>query len=127
MSVGTASLWTPQGGQELTRHTLALVLRFVDPFEPAPPIASGSLLIESFPKKSVRIYTDGTGAVYNRESIAALKDFTTHNTPYVKASAVTGAEGLRMLAVNAAASVTGRQIKAFATRAEALDWLAAVN
>ncbi len=89
--------------------------------------AEASTLIETFPKKSVRIYTDGTGAVYNRESIAALKDFTTHNTPYVKASAVTGAEGLRMLAVNAAASVTGRQIKAFATRAEALDWLASVN
>ena len=89
--------------------------------------AEARKIIEAFPKHSVRIFTDGTGAVYNRESMSALKDFTTHNTPYVKASAVIGAEGLRALAVNTAAAVTGRQIRAFATQIEALDWLAAAN
>lgn len=85
--------------------------------------AAGAL-IASLPLKSARVFTNGIGAVYSKDSLAALKEFTIHNTPYIKASAVIGADSLRAFALKAVALVTQRNIQPFSTREQALDWLA---
>jgi hypothetical protein len=47
-----------------------------------------------------------------------------HNTPYIKASAVVGANGIRLVLLQTAIFLTRREIKAFPTRQKAMDWLA---
>jgi hypothetical protein len=83
--------------------------------------------IATVPPKSALILTDVTDAVYTSVSSAAIKDFSSKNTPYVKASAVVGADGLRSVLLQAVASITKREIRTFKTRDEAMDWLAAHN
>jgi hypothetical protein len=85
--------------------------------------AAGDWIVKQ-PLNSVRAYTDGSGAVYSKQSYAALKAFTVQNTPHILASAVIGADGLRTAAMRAVALVTGRSIRPFATREDAWDWLA---
>ena len=88
-------------------------------------VQSSVSLIDGRPPRSMRILTDVTQAAYDKEGLAILKDWAQHNTPYVLASAVVGADGLRAAALNAVAFITNRNIRPFATRNEALDWLAA--
>lgn len=97
------------------------------PEDAIPILTKAGELIETFPAHSVRAFTDATGAIYSKESFNALKAFTIHNTPHMKASAVTGADGLRVFAMRAVAVVTQRHIKPFQTRQEALDWLVSVD
>ncbi len=79
--------------------------------------------IARLPPESGLILTDVTDAVYNQEGAAAIKEFALHNTPYVKASAVVGADGLRSISLKSVALLTRREIKPFKTRDEALEWL----
>jgi len=80
-------------------------------------------VIASFPPKSALILTDSTDATYNAEVSAAMKAFTAKNSPYVKGSAVVGADGMRKVLVSAIRVATKRDIRTFDTRDEALDWL----
>jgi hypothetical protein len=80
--------------------------------------------IVRMPLKSVRIFTDARNAVYNKESMEALKAFSMKAGPYIKASATTGQEGLRSVAKKAVETTAKRDINSFKTRQEALDWLA---
>jgi hypothetical protein len=90
-----------------------------------PTLQEAQASISSLPAKSALILTDATDAVYNQESSNAIKAFSKYNTPYIKASAVVGADGLRAILLQAVAALTNREIKPFKTRAEALEWLAA--
>lgn len=90
-------------------------------------MANASTLISSKPEKSVRIFTDATNATYTTAVLSALKNFTTHNSRFVRASAVIGADGIRALAVATAAKVSGRKIKVFDNREQAFDWLITAN
>lgn len=91
----------------------------------AKPVIQASVpLIEGNPPKSVRILTDVTGAGYDKEGLDVLKEWAQRNTPFVRASAVVGAEGLRAAALNAIVFLTNRNIRSFPVRAQALDWLA---
>lgn len=80
-------------------------------------------IIRLFPPKSALILTDATNARYNQASAAAIKEFAVQNTPYVKASASVGIEGLRELLRGAIERRVERSINAFETRTEAMDWL----
>ena len=79
--------------------------------------------IAAFPSKSVLALTDVTDAIFDSESSQALKDFASKNTPYMKASAVVGADGLRAVLLSTVRLFTKREIKAFSTREGAMDWL----
>jgi hypothetical protein len=74
--------------------------------------------------KTALIITDVTNTVYNKESAAAFKKLAARNSHYIKASAVVGADRMRTFVLKTIASLTGRDIKLFKTRNEALDWLA---
>ncbi|MHC1783145.1 MAG: hypothetical protein AB9891_10400 [Anaerolineaceae bacterium] len=82
-------------------------------------------IIKKFPLKSVLVYTDVTNAAYTKEIANAMKDFTRDNTPYVKASAVRGAEGIRMVLLQTVALMTRREMKTFDDEKTAKDWLTA--
>jgi len=79
--------------------------------------------IVALPPKSVLLLTDATDVAYNRDTANALKAYASHITPHIKASAVVGADGVRSIILQVVATFTGRDIKAFKDREEALDWL----
>jgi hypothetical protein len=74
--------------------------------------------------KTALIITDVTNTVYNKDSVAAFKKLAARNTHFIKASAVVGADSLRAVLLKTIAALTGRDIKLFKTRNEALEWLA---
>jgi len=80
-------------------------------------------LIAARPAKAVRTLFDATGATYNAEMVGVLKEFTKHNEPYVRASAVLGIEGVLSIALVAISRFSGRVFKTFKDRQAALDWL----
>jgi hypothetical protein len=79
--------------------------------------------IAKLPPKSVLILTNAANTVYNTQTSNAIKEFTARNSPYVKASAVIGADGLRGVLLKTVAMLTKREIKPFDTQLEAMDWL----
>jgi hypothetical protein len=92
--------------------------------ESLPVINEAQKLIASRPAKTALVLMDVTNCFYNAEGAMALKLFARNNSPYIKASASVGAKGLRLLLHQATAAFAGREIKAFDTRNQALDWLA---
>ena len=74
---------------------------------------------------SVLTLTDVTNTAFNSKVSEAMKEFVSHNRPYVNAAAVVGVTGLRQIIYNAVMKFSGRKLTAFDTLAEAKDWLAA--
>jgi hypothetical protein len=92
----------------------------------AAVLQSAHKVINKYPPKSALVYTDVTNATYTKEIATAMKDFTRDNTPYVKASAVKGADGIRMVLLQTVALMTRREMKTFDDETTAKDWLAKV-
>jgi hypothetical protein len=82
-------------------------------------------MIASQPPKSVLAVFDATGASFNMEMLSKMKEFTSSNTPYIKAAAVVGITGLLEVALSTIAKFAGRDFISFKTRQEAIDWLVA--
>ena len=80
-------------------------------------------VIAKQPQKSALIMTDSTDATYNMEVSNAMKAFSSKNTPYVKGSAVIGADNVRKILVTAIRVATKRDIRTFDSREQAMDWL----
>jgi hypothetical protein len=80
-------------------------------------------IIRSQPESSLLILTDVTGARYNLEVVEKLKQFTRDNTPYVRASAVVGLDGLKKVVYNAVIMFSRRKISVFDDTEQAKDWL----
>ena len=83
--------------------------------------------ISAMPAKSVLLLTDVTNAVYNSASSRAIKEWSSKNTPFIKASAVVGASGFLATVLAGIRLFTGRDIRSFDTRNEAMDWLITVK
>ena len=79
--------------------------------------------ISKKPPKSCLVLTDVSGATYNKPVAEAIKDFVKKNTPFIKASAVVGAEGVRQVLLQTVIFLPRRELKSCNSRAEALDWL----
>ena len=93
------------------------------PEQAIPLLREGQRKIALMPPKSVLLFTDARNAVFNKVSLAALKEFSKEITPNIKASASLGSDGLRAVALDIVVNLTGRNIKSCETRQEALDWL----
>lgn len=72
---------------------------------------------------SLLTLTDFTDLQYNRDMASALKEFTAHNKPFVKAAAVVGVTGLKKIIYDALIKITKRKIELFDTLEAAKDWL----
>ena len=81
-------------------------------------------IIASQPHNSVNTLTDVTEVHYDRETAEALKLYTQHNKPYVRAAAVVGVVGLKKVLYRAILALTGRDIHLFDDLESARDWLA---
>jgi len=81
-------------------------------------------IIGAKPPRSVLLLTDVTKAFFNARGIAAIKEWSAWNTPYLKASAVLGIWGIYRIVYEAVVKLVGREIVCFDTEADALDWLA---
>jgi len=84
-------------------------------------LKDGQSEISKLTSKSALVFSDITNAA---DGAAAFKEFISHNTPYVKAFAVVGAKSLYAFFLKTVSTLTGRVIKSFRTRNEALEWLA---
>jgi hypothetical protein len=61
--------------------------------ELAAVVAEAKKAVSSQPQASVLALTNVTETELSKDSSAIIKDFTAHNKPYIKASAVVGVEG----------------------------------
>ncbi|MCU0607619.1 MAG: hypothetical protein MUF78_09430 [Candidatus Edwardsbacteria bacterium] len=81
-------------------------------------------IIKGCPQQSVRTLLDYTGMHYDVTGVEAQKNYSAAVTPYVKASATIGMDGLKRVILRSVARITGRNIKAFDDLEAAKDWLA---
>lgn len=86
-------------------------------------VAEARHYIASRPPRSVLSLFDATQTLYNTETLTAMKEFTKHNEPYMKASAVVGIEGILNVALMAVSRFSGRTFQTFKDRTAAMDWL----
>lgn len=109
------------------REMILIDLSFSKPEESLQIIPKARSVIGKCSPKSALVLTDVTEAVYNQDVATAIKSFVQINTPFIKASAVVGAEGVRLILLNTVIFLTRRELKTFKTRQEAQDWLASVG
>lgn len=110
------------------RGTRILLLDYtgLTPKDALPVIAESRGLIGRLPADgSLLTCTDVTGATYDQRVIDALKELSAHNKPFVRAAAVVVESGLKRALMSLVGLFSKRKLHAFATRGEALDWLAA--
>ena len=86
-------------------------------------IEEAKKMIRSNPPNSVLTLTDFDGMFFNKEILDLMIKYVAENKPYVKASAIIGAGGLRKIAVNSAEKFSMRDLHIFDSKQEALDWL----
>jgi hypothetical protein len=67
--------------------------------------------------------TDVRGSRYNVEVLQSLKELAAHNKPYVARAAVATDSGLHRVGIMAVAAFSGRAMRGFPNRDEALAWL----
>jgi hypothetical protein len=65
-----------------------------------------------------------TRTIYTRASVEAMKAFTVHNRPFVKAAAVVSDSSLHRVAIKLISTFSGRRISVFGSRDDAIAWLA---
>jgi hypothetical protein len=92
--------------------------------EELPPIVQeAKALIARQPRGSALVLTNVTGTETNKTVSQLMKELTTHNKPFVKASAVVGVDGLKKILFNAVQRVSGRHLSSFDTVGQAMAWL----
>jgi hypothetical protein len=86
-----------------------------------------ALLVPSYvtsePRGSVLLLADFTGAEFDRIAIDRLKESTVFDRPHLKRSAWVGVESLPKVFYEHIKSFSQRDLPAFKTREEAMEWL----
>ena len=77
------------------------------------------------PLGSVLVLTDFTGAVFDRSAVLAVKETAVFDKPYIKKSALVGAESFPKDFYEELKSFSRRDLLIFRSRDEALAWLVA--
>jgi GTP-dependent phosphoenolpyruvate carboxykinase len=80
-------------------------------------------LIRSKPPKSALMITNVTNVRFNREMTELFKEYASHNTPYVKASALVGVSGIQKVVLTAVKTLTGRDYYLANSLEEAKEWV----
>ncbi len=80
-------------------------------------------VIAKQPAQSIRTLTDVTDLKFNTDAAEAMKEFASHNKPYVAAAAVVGVTGLKKIIYNAVVKFSGRNLVAFDSIGQAKEWL----
>lgn len=110
--------------QKYESKSIVLVdLSKLKPDETIKILPEAQKIISKMGEKSALILTDVTGANYNREVADGIKEFVKNNSPYVKASAVVGVEGISDVLLQTVIFLSRREIKSFNNRVDATNWL----
>jgi len=80
-------------------------------------------LIARQPVGEALVLTDITGSTFSDAAVDALTKLAERNRPFVKASALVGLSPLTRVIFRAVVALTRRDIRAFATREEAIVYL----
>jgi hypothetical protein len=80
-------------------------------------------VVAARPLGSVLIFSDLTGASFDRASLMAMKETAVFNKPYVKKAAFSGAENFPREFSKSLRRFSGREFPTFKSREEALAWL----
>ena len=80
-------------------------------------------IVTAQPHKSVLILSDLTGAQFSRAAVTRMKEVAVFDRPFVKKSAMVGAESLPDVFYQALKIFARREFPRFKTQEEALDWL----
>ena len=81
-------------------------------------------LMELQPRNgSVLVLTDVTGSTFNQAVIDEIRQLAVHHKPWVKASALFGLTAIMRVICRALLTLTGRDIKVFETRDQAMEYL----
>lgn len=86
-------------------------------------IEEAKKIIRTRPENSLLTLSDVTNARFNEDVSARMKEFTTHNKPYIKASAVVGITGVKKIIFEAVMLFSKRKLHSFETLEQAKDWL----
>jgi hypothetical protein len=81
-------------------------------------------IIERQPPGSVRYLIDVTGTRFNTEVARTLKDLASRSKPFFRANAIVGLTGVQQVLYRTIAPLLGQRMPAFASRQDAMDWLA---
>ena len=95
-----------------------------NPDEIVAVLGQARQVIDSQPPKSLLLLTNCLDTRYEARGAEAVKAYSKANTPFIRASAVTGVVGIKKILLTAIVKLTGRNIKACDTVEQALDWLA---
>jgi hypothetical protein len=87
-------------------------------------VGNAKKAIAQHPPKSLLLLMNVANTAFDTEIAAVVADYATHNTPYVKASAIVGISGVQKMILTMIKSVTGRDFYLANTMQEAQDWLA---
>jgi hypothetical protein len=96
------------------------------PQEAIPYIREAMALIKMQTRNSVLLLTNVNDAEYDMEVVKAIKDYVISNSPYVKASAVVGIDGIKQAILATVRFLTLHEIKVHETVEEARDWLVSI-
>jgi hypothetical protein len=77
--------------------------------------------------RSTLLLTDFTGSTFNQDVTDAMRQLATDHKPYVRASAVFGMTAIMRVILRAVIALTGRDIRLFAQRSEAIAYLASLS
>ena len=87
-------------------------------------IAEAKPIIAGEPRHSVLCLVETFGSKFSPDVAEAVKDFTLHNKPYIKMTAIVGVEGLQKVILNSVIVFTRRKnLVTRASRADALTFL----
>lgn len=106
---------------------LEIDLNGANPTEILEAIKQAKEIIRKQPLSSMLILTNVTNANFNTDVIEGMKEFTSGNKPYVKASAIVGLSGLHKVIYTMVTKFSGRSIPTFDNIEEAKNWLATKN
>jgi hypothetical protein len=104
------------------RVVLADYSGMYDPASIVAEVQRMGQLVQGQPAASALVLTDVRGARYSWTVLVALREMMRANAPHVRHSAAVLDAPLRA-AFDTLLVMTGRTVRAFATRDEALDWL----
>lgn len=81
-------------------------------------------VVTAQPENSVLLMADFAGAHFSKDAVTRIKEVTTYDRPYVKRAAWVQTETLPKVLYEAIKTFSQREFPTFATREEALDFLA---
>jgi hypothetical protein len=87
-------------------------------------LSAAMQVVAKEPRSSIRILTI-VNEHFDAFAADAIKRYSAHNAPYLRASAIVGASPFRKVLMEGLKLQGRRELEAFDTEAEALAWLAA--